>query len=48
MLKEMEAAKKDAILSFLKGMMELNEEEDKLFEERMAELKGILEMEDLK
>jgi hypothetical protein len=46
MLKEMEPRKKDAIFNFLKGMMELNEEEERLFEERMAELKGILEMEE--
>ena len=46
MLKEMEPRKKEAILKFLKGTMELNEEEERLFEERMAELKEILEMED--
>ena len=46
MVKEMESRKKEAILKFLKGTMELNEEEERLFEERMAELKGILEMED--
>ena len=48
MLKEMEPRKKEAILNFLKGMMELDEEEERLFEERMAELEGILEMEDTK
>jgi hypothetical protein len=48
MLKEMEPRKKEAILNFLKGMMELSEEEERLYEERMAELKGILEMEDTK
>jgi hypothetical protein len=45
MLKEIEPRKKEAILNFLKGMMELSEEEERLFDERMAELKGILEME---
>ena len=48
MVKEMEPRKKEAILNFLKGMMELDEEEERLFEERMAELEGILEMEDTK
>ena len=46
MVKEMEPRKKEAILNFLKGMMELDEEEERLFEERMTELKGILAMED--
>jgi hypothetical protein len=48
MLKEMEPRKKEAILTFLNGMMDLDEEEQKLFEERMAEFKGILEMEESK
>jgi hypothetical protein len=43
MLKEIEPRKENAILNFLKGMMEL-EEEERLFEERLAELKGIVEM----
>lgn len=47
MLKDMELPKEEAILNFVKGMMELEEEEEKLFEERLAELKGILEMEDI-
>jgi len=45
MLMEMEPRKKDAILTFLKGMMELDEKEEKLFDERLAELRGILEQE---
>jgi hypothetical protein len=47
MLKEMEPPKENAILNFLKGMMELDEEEERLFEERLTELKGILAMEDV-
>jgi hypothetical protein len=44
MVKEIEPRKKEAILNFLKGMMELSEEEERMFEERMEELKGILEV----
>lgn len=46
MLMDMEPGKKEAILTFLKGMMELDEKEEKLFDERLAELRGILEQED--
>jgi hypothetical protein len=42
MLKEMEPPKEEAILNFLKGMMELDEEAERLFEVRLMELKGIL------
>ncbi len=48
MLKEMEPPKEEAILNFLKGMMELEVEEERLFDERMAELKVIMEMENIK
>jgi hypothetical protein len=44
MLKEMEPRKKEAILNFLNGMIELTGGGRKAIEERMAELKGILEM----
>jgi hypothetical protein len=47
MLKKMEPSKEEAILNFLKGMMELDKEEEWLFEERMVELKGIMDMEDI-
>jgi hypothetical protein len=47
MLEEMEPPKEEAILNFLKGMMELDEEEERLFEERIAELKGIMQREDI-
>jgi hypothetical protein len=43
MLKEIEPRKKEAILDFLTGVVELDEEEERLFEERLAELKGLLE-----
>jgi hypothetical protein len=45
MLKEMEPKKKEAILAFLKGMMELDENEEKLYDERLAEFKRLLEEE---
>jgi hypothetical protein len=47
MLKEIEPRKKAALLNFLKGMMELSEEEERLYEERMAELKEILATEEI-
>jgi hypothetical protein len=43
MLQDIEPGKKEAILDFLTGMVELDEEEERLFEERLAEFKGLLE-----
>jgi hypothetical protein len=45
MLKEMALQKKEAILNFLKGMVALDEAEEQLYDERMAELKQLLAME---